>query len=223
MQRFFLYSAVAVLITIVVLLTSVQIMVSNDNFFSQKFIDNDVSRQTNIKHSELMRITDEIQAYLFGRRADFKIYGEIAGKRKLVFNEREIAHMKDVRVLFKYGIILRNVCAIVVGILLLVFWQKKKLFFDTLLFSALAFFALALIGGLLLYYDFNRYFVLFHEIFFTNDLWILDPENSVLINMVPLDFFISIVKAIGFIAVSSMFLIGALGGLGKFMLRGRQQ
>ncbi|NLZ37996.1 MAG: TIGR01906 family membrane protein [Firmicutes bacterium] len=223
MQEFLLKLTAALLLTIAVVLTSVQIMVNNDHFFAWQFIKNDVTKQTKIEHSELMRILDEIQAYLFGRRADFIIYGEIAGERRQVFNAREIAHMHDVRVLFKYGIILRNSCALVGGILLFTLWRKKKeLLFNTLFFSALVFLILALVGGLLLYFDFNRYFVLFHEIFFTNDLWILDPRTSILINMVPIEFFISIVKAIGLISVSGMLLIGALGALGKYRLRSRQ-
>ncbi len=45
-----------------------------------------------------------------------------------------------------------------------------------------------ILSGLLLI-DFNKYFTIFHEIFFSNDLWLLDPDTSVLINMVPEVFF----------------------------------
>ena len=50
-----------------------------------------------------------------------------------------------------------------------------------------AFFAIAMV------IDFNGLFILFHETFFNNDLWLLDPAESRLINMVPLEFFIDTV------------------------------
>jgi len=37
--------------------------------------------------------------------------------------------------------------------------------------------------------DFTKYFVIFHQIFFDNDLWILDPATDLLINIVPEPFF----------------------------------
>ena len=37
--------------------------------------------------------------------------------------------------------------------------------------------------------DFSKYFIIFHHIFFNNDLWILDPRTDMLINIVPEPFF----------------------------------
>ena len=38
--------------------------------------------------------------------------------------------------------------------------------------------------------DFDKYFIKFHEIFFNNDLWMLNPETDKLIRLVPIGFFI---------------------------------
>ena len=45
--------------------------------------------------------------------------------------------------------------------------------------------------------DFTRYFTIFHEIFFNNDLWILDPRTDLLINIVPEPFFVDTAARIG--------------------------
>ena len=37
--------------------------------------------------------------------------------------------------------------------------------------------------------DFNQYFIMFHHIFFNNDLWMLNPDTDLLINIVPEPFF----------------------------------
>ena len=57
-------------------------------------------------------------------------------------------------------------------------------------------------AGALFLSDFNKYFTLFHEIFFTNDLWLLDPRTDLLIRMLPEGFFFDMVVRIG-----SIFLI----------------
>ena len=38
--------------------------------------------------------------------------------------------------------------------------------------------------------DFTKYFTVFHEIFFDNDLWLLNPNEDLLINIVPEPFFV---------------------------------
>ena len=45
--------------------------------------------------------------------------------------------------------------------------------------------------------DFTKYFIIFHKIFFTNDLWQLDPRTDLLINIVPEPFFMDTAARIG--------------------------
>ena len=44
--------------------------------------------------------------------------------------------------------------------------------------------------------DFARFWTSFHHLFFTNDLWLLDPRTDVLIMMVPEQFFSDLVMRI---------------------------
>ena len=50
--------------------------------------------------------------------------------------------------------------------------------------------------GALAAVDFNWFWTQFHHVFFTNDLWLLNPATSVLIQMVPEEFFSAIVLKI---------------------------
>ena len=54
--------------------------------------------------------------------------------------------------------------------------------------TGLFFGILAVLAGIIST-DFSKYFVMFHHIFFNNDLWILNPETDMLINIVPEGFF----------------------------------
>ena len=57
-------------------------------------------------------------------------------------------------------------------------------------------------------YDFNRFWIKFHELFFSNDLWLLDPRYSTMINMLPEPLFEAMVVKIivRFVLIMSAFL-----------------
>lgn len=223
MKKTILILLMVSLLPLVILLSTVQFIVNNDSFFAQQYLVNDVPATTQIELAELMQITDEIQAYLFGQRQDFLMQGVVNGEKRQVFTEREIKHMEDVQLLFAQGLRVRNLSALLLVLLLVWLWFKEQVtLYQGLLASSLIFFAAAALGSLLLYLDFNRYFVLFHEIFFNNDLWILDPQTSILIRMVPLNFFMSTVKQIGLLTVLQMLLVGVLGYRGLVLWRRRQ-
>ena len=63
-----------------------------------------------------------------------------------------------------------------------------------MLIGAAAFFIIIIALAIYMLTNFDRAFVQFHEIFFNNDLWLLDPRESLLINILPQDFFFDIVK-----------------------------
>ena len=57
--------------------------------------------------------------------------------------------------------------------------------------------------------DFTRYFTIFHQIFFDNDLWILDPRTDLLINIVPEPFFVDTAARIGLLFGGSVLILFA--------------
>ena len=54
--------------------------------------------------------------------------------------------------------------------------------------------------------DFNTAFTVFHEIFFTNDLWLFDPAEDYMIRMLPEVFFYDMALRIGGIFIISMLI-----------------
>ncbi|HHX73689.1 MAG TPA: TIGR01906 family membrane protein [Firmicutes bacterium] len=210
----------AFLLPVIIILSSVQLVVQNDAFFRRQYEANNVAENTQIELPELMRVTDEIQAYLFGSRDDFNIHGTVGGEYRPLFAEREILHMADVRGLFALGLLVRN-CALALLLLLgLYLLQADKILLAKAFQGGCLFFvALGAAGGLLLAVQFDRMFVLFHELFFNNDLWLLDPQESILINMVPQPFFVA---ASTWILLTAAMLSG-LAGVAGWLLRRRWQ
>ncbi len=172
---------------------------------------------------DLLDVTDQMMAFLRGKREDLHVYTTMGGEYREFFNDREIAHMEDVRGLFIGGLWLRRI-----GILITLcfaalayFWGRKsaertealkRLIPKSLCIGTGAVFAvaLALIG--IISTDFSKYFIVFHKIFFNNDLWVLDPRTDMLINIVPEGFFFDTAARIAlvFAVIVGMFFVGNL-------------
>ena len=154
---------------------------------------------------ELSDITDKLIEYLKGNA------GEEALKPH--YNEKEILHMEDVQVLFNYASVLKYVTMILsLGLIMLFSIKEEKDILGKYIFKGM--FANWLIMGLLaimVLLDFNKYFTYFHLMFFTNDLWLLDPETDLLIQMLPEEFFIDIAKQIG---LSFLMYVATIQGIG---------
>ena len=137
----------------------------------------------------------------------------MGGEQREFFNEREIAHMEDVQVLFLKALSIRRVCLVLgAGLLILMAATKARMgrvLPPSLCMGTGLFFALITVLGLIISTDFTKYFIMFHHIFFSNDLWILDPATDMLINIVPEGFFMDTAARIALLFGSlSLILFG---------------
>lgn len=102
------------------------------------------------------------------------------------FDETDRLHMDDVLHLFRMGRRVAFVC-LAAGMALLLFAR----FDGAGMLLGLGCFAALLAGmGLWAALNFDGWFTAMHRLMFTNELWLLDPAFSTLINMMPLGFFI---------------------------------
>lgn len=178
---------------ILILLLSFTYCVFDIDYFNMKFIENNTAEVTGIRHEKLIEISEEILKYLKDERTDLIFFEEVNGQVEQVFEEREITHMVDVKHLFTFGFIIRNISFILVVISVIVLYIKDKrgLIKTVALSSILSLIIISLIG-LFMFIDFNRVFNIFHEILFANDLWLLNPKTDIMIQMLPLNFFMDL-------------------------------
>lgn len=184
---------VSITLPIVFLLTDLEIIAFDQNFYEKKYEEYKIPEVTGIEMKNLMSITGEMLDYLKGKREDLIMFTEVNDTTEQVFEEREILHMVDVKDLFSKGYIIRNIMIVILIVSLgwLTIYQRKSIS-KALIISSLWPIVLMGILGVLMYIDFHKYFTYFHHIFFTNDLWLLDPNTDILIQMLPLEFFNSI-------------------------------
>ena len=207
--------AIFITLPIIIILTNLEIVAFNKDFYNIKYDKYQVVDNTGIKKEELMEVTGELLSYLKGKRQDLKIYANVRGENKLVFDERDRAHMVDVQILFIKGTILRNILLIifVLGLIFLLIKKRKVEIAKIFLFSIISATILILLLAIIISRDFSKYFDVFHYIFFDNDLWRLDPNKSILINLVPLGFFKDIVIKLGMYIFVSFATIVIISGL----------
>lgn len=178
---------------VVILISSVDIAVYGDmRYFQKEYRKYDVIKNVNMEEKELLFVTEEMMSYLKGKRDNLNIEAVIDGEQQEFFNEKEIAHMKDVRVLFWEGQWLRRIGVIIciITVIFLLFQSKIEFLLKCLRNGLISFIVfMAILVGIITT-NFTKYFVIFHKIFFSNNLWILNPETDRLINIVPEPFFI---------------------------------
>ncbi len=152
-----------------------------------------LDRLPSMTMEDLLTVTDEMMDYLKGDRPDLHVRTTMGGEEREFFTEREIAHMEDVQGLFLTAILLRRACLgfilLTVAGILLTKGDLRQVLPKTIFWGSLLFFGIAAVLGMIVSTDFSKYFIVFHHIFFDNDLWILDPSVDMLINIVPEGFF----------------------------------
>jgi len=117
------------------------------------------------------------------------------------FSEKDILHMVDVQNLYTFSHSIMIYCFITFilsTIIIILILRGKSLLYITKIFNKVLLLFIVLVGGLsaVIAYNFNSFWIKFHTTLFLNDLWLLSPNESNLIKMVPEEFFISLITKI---------------------------
>lgn len=196
------------LVIFALLITGFQLAVYGDShygFYKKEYEKYRVTDDLNMKLDNVMAVTEHMMAYLIGKEEKLSIVTDVDGEHQDFFNEQDRLHMADVRNLFLGGLKLRNY-AVILAIILMIVLRAKKADFRRLvpqgyLQALFVYLILAAILGVAMSIDFTSCFTLFHKLFFTNNLWIFDPETDYMIRMLPEGFFSDMVIRVGVIFI----------------------
>lgn len=162
-------------------------------FYEREYEKLATAQRMGMSQEDLEKATEALLDYLKGERQDLLVQGVVHGQERQIFNEREIAHMADVKNLYLWAMRIGN-CALAVSVLFyLTAWfsqQDKKSILSGYISGNWILFGLIAVLGIYAALDFNNFWTNFHHVFFTNDLWLLDPREDLLIQMVPEQFFL---------------------------------
>jgi len=180
----------------------------------------EISQDTGIDKIQLRSVAQHLIDY-FNLRADTVQITVVKGDEEFnLFNERELIHLSDVRSLIQLdywvqrgAFLLIVICALALFFGLRVGWRMlvRGLFWGSFITMGLMV-ALAIWA----FFGFERLFILFHLVSFTNEYWILDPARDYLIRLFPGGFFYD-AALFGFGAIMLEALL--IGGIAFGILR----
>ncbi len=199
----------SVALIIVILITSFEIaMYAGYGFYEREYEKYEVLDDVQMEMEDVMYVTREMMAYLKGNRDDLVVDTVVNGEEREFFNDREKAHMEDVQNLFLGGLALRRIMLAVTiacyGGLIFMKREWRRILPRAYQIGTGVFFAICIGLTILVSTDFTKYFTIFHEIFFDNDLWLLNPATDLMINILPEGFFVDAAIRIG------LFFLGGL-------------
>ncbi len=149
--------------------------------------------ETGLPDAEYAGMASMMAKYLAGGNTTFQYtFTNEEGTEVNCFNTREQTHMADCLQLFHLcrGIMLLSAavtCLCILALALWKHWGRGTVGFMTGNGLVLLLCLTLVVWGLA---DFEGLFVRFHQAFFSNDLWLLNPQTDLLIRLMPTQFFV---------------------------------
>ncbi len=199
---------------VLLLTTSVRIAANSSQLYRYGFNQYHIGQVTGLAPAELEKVISGLITYFNSGAEYIGLTVEKDGKPFVLFNAREVEHLRDVKGLF------RLVFRLLLGTLIYAFayaslsyalWREKRRLARGLVWGSALTLALIIGLGLLIKTNFDWFFYQFHLISFANDLWQLDPARDYLIMLFPQEFWYD---AALFCALGTAALALILGGAG---------
>lgn len=203
----------------VALMTSnVRWLTISDLSFYQRGYERHYSYQsTGLSKQELDRATREMITYFNSSEEFPRIQVTSGGRTFPLFDERDSLHLRDVRDLIQLTYRIQEVSlAYVLLFSVALLWRPNgkalsRLARPWLLGSVFTACLLVVVGAAMML-DFDRLFLQFHLISFSNEFWMLNPATSYLIRMVPQGFFVDLALWVAGLALVQAVVLASLAG-----------
>jgi integral membrane protein (TIGR01906 family) len=207
---------VAVALPLFLLAWNIRYVAFSLPFYEAEFAKYRIAERWGFTQEELIAASQALIAYFQGPQEEFS-YRRADGRE--IYNEREVAHLRDVKVLLQLvGRTQTASGALELAGLLGLAWLFRAqrplvVLGGALLTGALVTMALLAGLGVLAFADFSAAFLQFHYLAFRNALWQLDPAQDNLIRMFPEGFFFDAALTIALAT-----LVQAVGVMGLGLL-----
>ena len=178
-----------------------------------------VSEATGLDKAELEKAAAGLIGYFNSGDEYISLTVVKDGEPLELFNQREVAHLKDVKALMQLNLRLLVGTAAYVGVYagISLFWRRKRyrrqLAWATVIGSSITLGMIIALGAGSMLLDFNELFTRFHLVAFTNELWMLDPATDYLIMLFPEGFWYDSAVLMGQITAAAAGILCGIGGL----------
>ena len=188
--------------------------------YDRGFEKYNISRHTGITPGGLHEAGADIRGYFNSAAEPLLVTAQVYGEEREIFNHREVEHMRDVKGLVR-GVYLAGGGALVyvLGVIVGGFCRFGAAFTRRLawmlLWGGAATLGTLAVFGVAAAVGFGWLFLIFHQISFSNDLWMLDPRTDYLLIMFPLGFWFDATLRVAATAATGagLLIVGAAAGL----------
>lgn len=179
--RLTLTTITSLIFILIIISGSLNFIVRSSLIYDYNISTYSIEKRTSLSLEKIKEINLEIRSYFFNEKELLDID---------IYSDKEILHMKDVKSVMNFIFDLGKILSIVFCILAFVLYSYFRVYIYKLIFYSLSLFLtiLMFLGTSFLLF-FQELFIIFHEIAFNNDLWILNPNEDYLLMMYPEDFF----------------------------------
>jgi integral membrane protein (TIGR01906 family) len=192
---FISYILIIVFLPLLIITSNIRVL-SNDIRIYEYCIDNyNITGVTGLSRPDLIKAYQHWIDYYNTRETTPQVLVNKNGTEMKLLSQKEVFHMEDVKKLINLDYYVQVLSIIVLFVAASIIWFRSKdkwqilrgLFWGTVITDA----AMAILA-IISFFFFDQLFILFHQIGFSNQFWILDPMKDYLIMMFPGDFFTNV-------------------------------
>jgi len=198
---------------LLLLTASLALAVNSAWLYEYGFDKYNVGQTTGLDWPELEKASTGLVHYFNSGEENISLSVVKDGEPFVLFNQREVAHLRDVKGLIwlDYWILLGTLIY-ALGYAGVSLWRKnrRQLSWGLVGGSGLTL-ALMLALGLGALFNFERLFLQFHLISFANELWLLDPSKDYLIMLFPQGFWFDATLFCTGVAWAGALILGGVG------------
>lgn len=183
-----------------------------------------ISQKTGLAPSELDKAANGLIQYFNSDEENINLTAVKDGRSFELFNQREVAHLYDVKGLIRldYQVLLGTLIYVLGFAGISLFWRRNR---QQLARSIIAGSGLSLLLvlalGLGTLFNFDQLFLQFHLISFANELWQLDPAKDYLIMLFPGGFWYDVTMFCVMALVTGTVVLGGVSGWYLIAIRRR--
>ena len=190
---------------------------NSPGLYNNGFEKYSISSVSGITDSDLRQVGAELRGYINSGDEPLHIRTRILGTERDLFNEREVAHMRDVKQLVRGVYVLALASAVYLAAMVAIgFAVQRGRFIEPLakrtLWGGGLTLVLLVVFGIAALVGFDSVFLKFHQLSFANDLWQLDPRTDYLVRIFPQDFWFDATIWVAVRAITGALVLTVAGG-----------
>ncbi|MDR0841298.1 MAG: DUF1461 domain-containing protein [Christensenellaceae bacterium] len=203
-----------------ILVGMLRLTINDRAYFAKLYERYDMQAQIGISAEDCTNAMMKMIGYMEGRESSIQLTVTELGQPVEMFNQQEIDHMVDVRGLYQAFCLVEYIGFAALILLLGAALLAKRPAAQAVVQAfwwALGIFGMAVLGlGAYALLDFNGFWTMFHRLFFTNDLWLMEYATCRMIRICPLELFSGIIARFVLLSLGALaVLCGALAARGK--------